>query len=322
MVHQRPSINYTALKLLQKWMIGREDIRVQRELGQPAPWTTDKFLRDYRYCNVRREHDTNSKWIIDNIANSDQTLDVRIMNVLGARMYNNINTMENYFPLSATKINQMDNLTSGYLCSAYMPVNHQYCAGYWAEKLNKSNAKTPNGKAAYIRPSNLARLVAEWLYDGTIHAIIALKGCDEDLLTYLQTLPTMGEFMAYQHYVDLTYILDMELDENRAVISGPGCTMGLQCLFAEELTPDYRNANNTPNLKFKSNWGDIKTPEGLLYFLQENFDEIFDDWPYDWEPTVMCLENVMCEFHKYLKLNMGWGKPRKKYEAPSHSLFN
>ena len=36
----------------------RESIRKLREAGYPKPWTQDKILQTYRFCNVNREDDT------------------------------------------------------------------------------------------------------------------------------------------------------------------------------------------------------------------------------------------------------------------------
>ena len=34
-----------------------ERIRYRRMAGEPYPWTTDPVLREWRFCNVHREHD-------------------------------------------------------------------------------------------------------------------------------------------------------------------------------------------------------------------------------------------------------------------------
>jgi 5-hmdU DNA kinase-like protein len=39
----------------------RESVRHRREEGRPWPWTTNPILRDYRFCNVQREHDRVTK---------------------------------------------------------------------------------------------------------------------------------------------------------------------------------------------------------------------------------------------------------------------
>ena len=47
------------------WVKEREAIRLRREAGEPPPWTSDPILRDWSFCNVRREHDRVTRWIAE-----------------------------------------------------------------------------------------------------------------------------------------------------------------------------------------------------------------------------------------------------------------
>lgn len=51
---------------LMFWAAERERIRLKREAGEQAPWTSDPVLATYRFCNVRREDDKVTKWIHNN----------------------------------------------------------------------------------------------------------------------------------------------------------------------------------------------------------------------------------------------------------------
>src|SRR5438128_138100 len=44
----------------------REEIRRRREAGEPPPWTDDPVMREWRFCNVRREDDRVTRWIAAN----------------------------------------------------------------------------------------------------------------------------------------------------------------------------------------------------------------------------------------------------------------
>src|ERR1700733_11409164 len=41
----------------------RHLIYTKKEAGLPKPWTKDHVLRAYRFCNVYRELDTQTKWL-------------------------------------------------------------------------------------------------------------------------------------------------------------------------------------------------------------------------------------------------------------------
>src|SRR3990167_1566094 len=55
------------LKELWYWIKERESIRIKKEGGEPPPWTKDKILQAWRYCNVRREDDKVTRWVDANI---------------------------------------------------------------------------------------------------------------------------------------------------------------------------------------------------------------------------------------------------------------
>jgi hypothetical protein len=48
---------------LAKFMIARDTARQNKEAGQPKPWTKDKIIQTYRFCNVHREDDAVSRWL-------------------------------------------------------------------------------------------------------------------------------------------------------------------------------------------------------------------------------------------------------------------
>lgn len=43
----------------------RESIRLKKEAGAPWPWTEDPILREYKFTNVKREHDRTSRLLIE-----------------------------------------------------------------------------------------------------------------------------------------------------------------------------------------------------------------------------------------------------------------
>ena len=56
----------TMTNQLLYWISEREAIRIRRANGEPPPWTKDEILRDWSFCNVRREADRTTRWIADN----------------------------------------------------------------------------------------------------------------------------------------------------------------------------------------------------------------------------------------------------------------
>lgn len=60
-------LNKDKLASFVYWIKEREAIRVAKERGDPQPWTEDKFLQDYKFCNVRRRDDRVSRWLLENL---------------------------------------------------------------------------------------------------------------------------------------------------------------------------------------------------------------------------------------------------------------
>jgi len=54
------------LEVVKHFITERENIRKKREAGEPPPWTDNPIIRDYRFCNVRREGDRTSRWVAKN----------------------------------------------------------------------------------------------------------------------------------------------------------------------------------------------------------------------------------------------------------------
>src|SRR5882672_2249363 len=51
---------------LFKFIRERHRIFLKKRAGEPKPWTEDKILQQYRFCNVFRELDTVTQWIAQN----------------------------------------------------------------------------------------------------------------------------------------------------------------------------------------------------------------------------------------------------------------
>ena len=52
-----------ALETLIHWITQREGVRTMREAGELPPWTADPIIAEWRFCNVNRCDDKETKWI-------------------------------------------------------------------------------------------------------------------------------------------------------------------------------------------------------------------------------------------------------------------
>ena len=50
-----------------EFMVKRETLRLRKETPEPYPWTDDPILQEYKFTNVKREHDKTTRWFWENV---------------------------------------------------------------------------------------------------------------------------------------------------------------------------------------------------------------------------------------------------------------
>jgi len=314
-------------------------------------WTEDEVFKNYRFTNVRRELDRESKWLIKHVSeNPDLTLEQKVLNSILFRTYNKSSTLQLIdFPL--TDFEGIDPAKYRAIFEEYAKENPKYVfftpafntgglkfANAFPERIkDKAYLNQPSLGAVVIYPDGKevdmvykeARdLVAEdptltikgwegniptrmihmikYIYDTGLHHEILEAETQEDAFNSLLKIHGFSGFLAYQVFVDLTYIPEYKFSENEFTISGPGCDRGIDLMFDDK---------------------DGMTSEEALFWIRDNiekewdkrdmhvdFDELFDHLPeYDRCLNVMMLENSYCELSKYTKARRGTGRPRNRY---------
>ncbi|WPJ72222.1 hypothetical protein DEEACLCL_00205 [Salmonella phage CRW-SP2] len=102
----------------------------------------------------------------------------------------------------------------------------------------------------------------------------------------------LGAFLAYQMWVDFTYIPEYPFSENEFTIAGPGCRAGIDLMFRDK---------------------DGMTHEECIFWLRDNQDAVYgplgynreEFWsaeePWDRHLNIMAGENMFCELQKYTR---------------------
>lgn len=145
---------------------------------------------------------------------------------------------------------------------------------------------------------------------------------DEVYQAMYDEIEGLGPFLAYQIWVDFTYIPEYPFSENHFTIAGPGCRAGIDLLFMSK---------------------DGMTHEECIFWLRDHQDEVYGEFGYvrdkfwsaeapeDQCMNVMQLENMFCELSKYTRcveaVQRG-DKPRGKvgynggevYESPKSQV--
>lgn len=342
-----PVLDWDAVYHFKTFLIERYRIHKRKDVkGKPAPWTKNDILKEYKFTNVRREHDRQTRYLIDNISNNpDLTLEDKIVNTFLFRSWNNWATLKDFgFPYPAARIynpklkedirplfhslqdQQPDRLwynnaynQGGTKHAWKFPAGDGYQRAYKESEAKKYDDWEPD---IPLRPFH----VGVWLKKQDIVDRLLHSKDQLEAFKVIKSVRGFADFLAYQVFVDLTYIEDFPFSENEFTIAGPGCKKGLDYIFKDKDEMTYeeclfwlRNEINTdtdfvPSLLNRDELDVLEehyTGTSCLYYDPAT---LFADLPeYDRCVNVMSLENCMCELSKYIRTVRGKGRPRNHY---------
>ena len=305
------------------------------------PWTTNQILRDNKFTNVYRSLDKNSMWEIEHIILNDK-LDLKnlIWKILFFRLFNNPITfsyeppiIRNLFgdPITVNDIND----TAFQFGEDGIPNYDDFNANdylRWLKKL-RSFEQNPFTNAYLIsskgdRDTYFAHIVLPAFHDRLDELIekCQTETSAEKLFKCLKTFPNIADFMAFQLYMDLTYVNKftnhqfLKVDENSATTIGPGSGLGLRLIFPSAKTNKEQLEKLTQLTHEAKSYFDTKYPDMFPYL---HFDKTNKQFYVSNECnlTLSEIEQWLCEYAKYWKMKIGEGKQRSKFE-PQTKKFN
>lgn len=354
----KPTLNPKILLWAYEWMQERYQIHVKKDVERlPAPWTNNEVLRQVKFCNVRREHDRQSRNLIENVtSNPSLGMADKMFNCVMFRMFNlwepirdvlegpvsikdfaNIRlevTRERFkeFEADGSKVFTNAFNTGGLKqCLAFpervVNMLEQRCGGLMVKvyRIGQGIVDEMDYKVAKkLAEENPGEYSIEgWEPHMGMRVVRFLKCFVNSNPTFFKDLleletpyevykklrneiEGLGPFLAYQIWVDFTYIDEYPFSENHFTIAGPGCRTGVELLFTDM---------------------DRMNHEECIFWLRDNQDEVFSQFGYNrpefWVAeapedqcmNVMQLENLFCELQKYARCKealMRGEKPRGK----------
>lgn len=313
-----PIFNEDAIKMLCFYIKERYSIHIKKDVNhENSPWTDDYILGTFKFTNIRREHDRTSKWLIENISNNSRdTLYNRIYKTILFRIYNRSETAE---ILKLSSLDFDNEVQDGwlYICKMrldsvlYNDSNYRFFTNAY-----KTGGTKKGLYSAYPESENYNYSPLYLIEDlRKKHFAQKLIDCNtqEDVFNELVNIKGFGKFIAYQIFVDLTYINEFPFSENEFTVAGPGCYYGIQLLTGKD---------------DKDTGFNCMTTEEILFWMRDNLIEEFNKRGFNFNPVeifsdlpeserhfnVMSLENIMCEFSKYYAIYTGVRKGRMKYK--------
>ena len=278
---------------LWDWIAERHRIYLKKMTGEPAPWTQDPALRQYRFCNVFRELDKVTVWLRENWREPFADSDYLWIAMCLARQINWPETLaEVGFPehgydaaavrqaLEARKLRGDKVYTGAYMISA------------------------PAGEFAGMgKPEYTAQIVvgALWRTRNEFDDLFAAgrQPTMQVVHSWLKQFRGWGDFMAYEVVTDLrhTRYLRNAPDINTWAVAGPGAIRGLHRLHGRP----YKRALSQEQA--------CEEMRELLALSRSSLP--------DFIPALELreIEHSLCETDKWLRVAAGQGRLRSKYQS-------
>jgi len=312
-----PAFDKDILLMFSHYLKERYNIHLLKDVQhQKRPWTKDPILKTFKFTNVRREHDPTTRWVITHIINHPWlTYKQKVFNIILYRGYNKIETAE--------------------LLDMPIPFGDDCLPmSYYKDRLNKYCDENPDYKpfTNAFMTSGFTRMLhdqfgtkqhsvlIDWIehlyYDKTFFYTLIRCVSPKQVIELLTSINGVSSFLAYQIFVDFTYLEDFPFSENEYTLCGPGAKRGLERLVSDP---------------------DGLTPEELVFWMRDNWDRLMlvlpeedrfypqdymtDLKPYDRCMNVMSIENCLCELYKYYKATTKSGRPRNKYRPRKRKEF-
>jgi len=290
----RPESNESpCLEHVLYWVWERETIRIAKENNYKGELTTDPILSKYKFCNVRRQDDRVSKWIIDNMLVHASPEDDDIWFISAIARYVNWPPMLHELlseGLVPSRVEDFDYKKFGECiddvtraggkawAGSYMTFPAKVIAGQAKGAATAQHILAPLKNRAY----NIRKAIASNRLENAFNAMVGAYGWQP--------------FMCGQVCADLSYVepLCKAIDLKTWAPLGPGSQRGLSRL---------------DGLHLQQRWfqGDFNRR------LIEVMDTIQSELDIDCF-SLHNVQNVMCECDKMWRVLYGEGRPRSIYK--------
>lgn len=308
------------------WINERHRIWIKRTFGDPWPWTEDKILQEYRFCNVFRELDTVTMWIHKNIRVPFADHPNLWFMLALARQINWPDTLDDI--LSYTGLpDKWDPEEVRRIMLARQAKGYKVYTGAYM----LSGA----GAAGHDKPWYTCHHVLDPVWRAGENLGISLVSnvlsfSIENAVKWLTQFDGWAGFLSYEVASDLrwTHYLNEAPDIFTWANPGPGAQRGLNRVFGRALDKPVKREQAVAEMRYllclANGWSrDVgKYPHLMEHALmvplpwKPMVGEHIQESP--WFPLEMRdIEHSLCETDKMLRVKNGEGKPRARYAPPS-----
>jgi len=272
---------------LVAWMEERHRIYLRRRSGLPRPWTEDRIMQEFKFCNVFRELDRVTLWIRDNWREPHASNPNIWMAMCIARQINLPDTLEEInFPEHDFEWEQVLQV----LHDRHKAGKQRYTGAYMITAAHMEIRKGLCTKDRFMAEYVLGDLWAD--RDALMDVPRTLQGFHAWLCQH----KGWGSFIAAQVVADLKYtpFLEKAPDWWTWAASGPGSKRGLNRLLGLPVKTHRSEADWLEKVQELN--GLIPDCLGERLHMQD-------------------MQSTLCEFDKYERVRLGEGTPRSRFDG-------
>lgn len=212
------------------WYFASERQRAfeRRVAGMPWPWTDDRIIRTFKFCNVFRAADRVSQYMIRHVCYHDEPCspEDRLFQIVAFRMFSKIETWRSVRGFLG-RYPTLEDLEDASFLKALEHAKNQNGGLYTgafilcATDAYGQGSKHRNHIQLFRHMFLLGALGERLLEAESLHKVYEL----------LHDYPLMGDFMSYQTAIDLNYSNLINFSENEFTQAGPGALRGISKVF-------------------------------------------------------------------------------------------
>lgn len=205
----------------------RQAIFFNRFNGRPRPWTEDPILDRYKFTNAYRASDRVSQYLIRRViysgSNTPRELFFRII------LFKFFNRIETWERLEATfgelSAKEFDPARYDAILTAAMDAGETIYSGAYIMPTGDTRWRQDRKHRMHLR-------LLEYMLSLQLDEQVASAVSMQEVFELLKSVPTIGDFLAYQFATDLNYSPLTNFDECEFVVPGPGAKDGIRKCFS------------------------------------------------------------------------------------------
>lgn len=260
----------------------RQNIFWKKINGDPAPWTHDKILQEYKFCNSYRVNDRVSQYLLKNVIynGNNYNYEDMLFRIILFKLFNKESTWElllkNFGDILLKNFNtkKYSIVLENAISNGTKIYNDAYIS--CANKAFGYNRKHDNHLALLDKMFNIDKMQDKIIKCNTM----------QDAFNIIKGYPLIGNFMAYQLVTDINYSAFVNWKENEFTVAGPGSLRGIKKCFIDKGT---------------------MTNEDIIKYMYMHQDEEFRRLNLNFKRIgnrplqLIDCQNIFCELDKYCR---------------------